>query len=416
MRDIIIKWFIPGIAFLLPWQTRWIFGGAEIVGQPFEFGIYSLYAIELLIFLIFLALGRLQIRQEYRLSLWLAGLVLVVSALSFIVAENSILSLIQWMHLAVALLFFVILLDHRVSIKRVFTGFVLGLVIPSLVGIFQFFYGSSAASTILGIAERDAARLGDSVIEYQGGRFLRAYGSFSHPNIFGGYLAVALAGIIGFWDKLKTKATIILSGIVGFIISFAFILTFSRSAWLGLGLGLLVGTIILAFKNKARAKMIVVPLSLILIGLAVLGSAGRLNFSSSFESRSIEERIVQYQEFPVVIGREVILGQGIGNYTLAIADVFTDREWWQYQPIHNVLLLIMGEIGLIGLLCVILWAASIDKINFARFPERQAVTAFMMGNILLLIVFFDHYLWSNWSGLALVALVMAATLRLGEEY
>lgn len=415
MRKIISHWLVPGIAFLLPWQTRWIFGGFEVQGQVSEFGIYSLFAVEVLVLAAFLLLWPLKIRQEYRLPVWLLSLVGVMAAMSIGLASDGLLALNQWLHLLFAGIFFIILLDERVDLRRVLVGLGLGLIVPSFIGIWQFFVGRSEASTWLGLAARDATRLGDSVLQINSQRILRAYGSFSHPNIFGGYLAVALAALLGLWSSLKTKSTVVLAGLVGFILSFALVLTFSRSAWLGLGLGLLVGALVMAIKDATRAKKIVLPLSIVIITVAVIGSVARFGLSSEFESRSINERVEQYQEFPAVIGSNWILGQGLGNYTVAAAEVFTSRVWYELQPVHNVPLLILGEIGLLGLLAIIIWAASIDRINFARFPKRAAVTAFMMGNTILVIAFFDHYLWSTWSGLALVALVMAATVRFGED-
>lgn len=415
IQELTYKWGLPIFFFILPWQTRWIIDVVNVSGQPYEFGILSIYVIEIFLLFIVVLMGCINFAKESKLTIRLMLLLFIPIVISFLFVVDIRLAYVQAMHFAVAMLLFLALMDRNVSLKKVIISFTAGLLLPALLGIYQFVLGSSPSSTVLGMSEHFAERLGEAVIELRGGRVLRAYGSFPHPNIFGGYLAVALAGIIGFWNQWKEKSTRIFLGVSGVILSIALLMTFSRSAWLGLLLGLLLGAIVLVYKNTARARLIVVPVALIAIVGILLLTTGRLNMGSEIESRSITERVEQYQEFPQVVGKNWIFGNGIGNYTLAIDERFPNREWWEYQPIHNVPLLIVGEIGLFGLLIIGLWAASIDKINFARFPNREAVTAFMMGNVILIIAFFDHYLWSSWAGLALVVYVMALTVRLGES-
>jgi hypothetical protein len=64
----------------------------------------------------------------------------------------------------------------------------------------------------------------------------------------------------------------------------------------------------------------------------------------------------------------------------------------------------------------LIFLSRIDILNFSRFPNVDAIAAFAMGNVLLLIAFFDHYLWSSWSGLTLAVFVLALTIRLGQNY
>ncbi|MCH8049136.1 O-antigen ligase family protein [Patescibacteria group bacterium] len=423
MRARVLTFGLPFFFFLLPWQTRWIFGQALINGEAFEFGVMSLYLTEILLLLVVLLSGKIKFHKQSILPARLALFILVPVAISVAFALNPQLSLVHFMHLALSMLLFLAMLDARVSIKRVMIGFTAGLILPALLGMWQVATGGSGASTLLGLAQREAARLGESVIELQDGRrVLRAYGGFSHPNVFGGYLAVGLAGIIGMWRGLTKRKDKVLLGTAAVFLTMGLILTFSRSAWLGLILGIALGALVLLIKNTDRVRQLVIPIAIIFIGavfaVSVTGglALSRFDLSSVFEIRSVSERLDQYKEFPTIVGSSWLFGHGAGNYSLAVAEAFPDRQWWEYQPIHNVPLLVLGEIGLVGLIIVLLWSSIIDKMNFARFPNPDAVTAFMMGNVILVILFFDHYLWSSWAGLALVAYVMALTVRLGIPY
>jgi hypothetical protein len=404
MREFVIKWGLPSVAFLLPWQTRWIFYETLLGGQPFDFGALSLYAAELLLLAVVLLSGRpiwaMKVHRPVKWSL----LLLIVAGVSVISADNQFLALIALMHLAFAVIFFVALLDERVELRRVLIGFCAGLVIPSFLGLWQFFTGGSSESTLLGLATRDSARLGEAVFELNDQRVLRAYGSFGHPNIFGGYLAVGIFGLLHLWrgESAKLDRYLMVSGLALF--SVALIATGSRSAILGLIVGLIVWQ--LKSKNGRSAKKcfhIFVPIFALLLFIGWPLISSRSNLSSAIESRSIIERLEQYQDFSQVVAGQWFFGQGIGNYTLASREAFPDREWWQYQPIHNVLLLIVGEIGLIGLACALLFVVSL------------AQTGFSFGAVIIVVALFDHYPWSLWSGSALVALVAGLSARYREE-
>lgn len=187
---------------------------------------------------------RLNIEKKYLRPAGLITLLMMIVLVSLLFSINHLVSIGGAMHFVYALFLFMLLLDKRVDVKRAMAGFVAGLVLPSVLGIAQFVFGGSFSSTLLGLNVRDAVVLGDSVIQSSDGtRMLRAYGSFAHPNIFGGYLAVGIASIFGLWEHAKTQKDVILLGLAGAIESVALVLTFSRSAWLGLALALLVGLI-----------------------------------------------------------------------------------------------------------------------------------------------------------------------------
>ncbi len=402
MRDFVIKWGLPTVAFLLPWQTRWIFYETLLGGQPFDFGVLSLYAIELLLLLVIVLSGGPRWSPEARRPAQLALFVLLAGLFSVTAAINQPLALVALMHLAFAVIFFLALLDQRVEIRRVIIGFCAGLVIPCLLGLWQIVTSGSGASTLLGLATRDAARLGEAVFMIGGERVLRAYGSFGHPNIFGGYLAVGILGLLSL-AKHYPKRLFIIVGLILFATTL--IATGSRSAILGLVFGLIIW--FTRAKNLRLPKKYLptfIVSGIVIIVLAWPFVASRLDFSSTVESRSISERVAQYQDFPSIVSGHWLTGQGIGNYTLATREAFPDRQWFEYQPIHNVWLLIVGEIGLLGLFCFVLWMASIVYLSEKSF-----------FGVLFIISLLDHYLWSLWSGLVLLALVAGLTFRLGEK-
>jgi O-antigen ligase len=251
-----------------------------------------------------------------------------------------------------------------------------------------------------------------------GSRVLRAYGTFPHPNNFGGYLTVGILTTLALPFTGARRAR----GIIAAVLAVGLVITASRSALLGLILGGAITMMIVHVKRTTLATKLVMPIAFSVIALALgvtlfaPSLAASLRGGGALEDRSLSERADQYREFPATVeGTDWLIGNGPRNYVYAVADEHPERSVWDYQPIHNVPLLLASELGLIALILVIAWCASIDRINFARFPNREAAYACGMGMALLFVTFFDHYLWSSWGGLALGAYVMALSLRLGEN-
>lgn len=422
---------LVAFVMLLPWQTRLIYDFVELQGAVSEYGILSIYGSEVVLILGLIlgysVFGPPQLRKENTrpalIALGLLGFVLLATIFSF----SSAISLASFLHLGAAMLFFTAILDERTNVRRVIFAFPLSLIIPAILGLWQVIEGGSPSSSLFGLAAREAERLGDSVVVLANGtRVLRSYGSFPHPNMFGGYLAVGVVAVLWFLTQLHSspnydRKRLAIFGL--FVLLFGtLMLTGSRSAMLGLALGLSLALLVLRAKNVKRARIAVIPIATVVIGAALLGTIfapnvlAELRGGGELEVRSLTERAEQYREYPnVMSSKDWFIGNGLGTYVFAHAEVYPTRSVWEYQPIHNALLLIIAEIGLIGVAIVIFWSSTIDQMNFARFPNPDAVTAFAMGNVVLVILFFDHYLWSSWSGLALIAFVMALTVRMGES-
>ncbi|PIZ55779.1 hypothetical protein COY25_00275 [Candidatus Uhrbacteria bacterium CG_4_10_14_0_2_um_filter_41_7] len=408
--------------FSLPWQTRFIFGQVNIGGSPYEYGIQSLYVTQMLVLFIALLVLDLKWKKVYA-KLVVLGLALVwlATIFSLFFSINKTLASTSLVQLIFSFVLFLLLLDKRVQLKFLLKAFIFGLVLPVMLGVFQFFNGASFASTYLGLASRSSERLGDAVLLIGNTRVLRAYGSFSHPNIFGGYLAVGLVAIFSTLQSVKKNSEQIVFSLIGVLLSLGLILTFSRSAFAGLAVGVVLGTVIFLVKRPSYAKRLVGPAVGFMVVLALLitlfSSAILSRFSgvSPVESHAISERLDQYRDFPEVIGSSWLLGYGLGNYTLAIHEAFPNRQWFEYQPVHNVPLLVVGEIGILGLFILIALVITATLINFKRFSHIDAVFAFMTASLILTITFFDHYIWTSWSGQTLAVFVLALLARSGER-
>lgn len=426
----IATWGATVIAFLLPWQTRWMFGEVSIEGAHTEFGVMSLFVTEILVaivgIVVLLSRKDAQRTAHDALPLRLGAVACVMIVLGAAFAQNSAFSLAMAMHVLFAFGLFALLCSELVDFKRVCIGFVAGLVPSLTLGVIQVVSGSSPASSWLGLAARDAAQLGDAVFTMDGERMLRAYGTFSHPNVFGGYLGVALfawwyvlAAYRSYWSY---RTHLALGGTITAFLLLGLVLTGSRSAFLGVLLGLALSMIARLVASRRIRPFAVSGAAIAVIGFVLFGSVAFSTIVSEIrgggvhEERSLTERIELYEAFvPFVAAMNPLVGYGVGSYVTSYAAFDPGNEVFEYQPVHNAFLLAFAEVGILGALALIAFWASLGRCLFHHLPHRDALYALGMVSVVVTIACFDHYLWSSWAGLALCAMVSAATVRLGTS-
>jgi O-antigen ligase len=266
---------------------------------------------------------------------------------------------IQLVALAVTVALFT---TSRVSVWAVVAGVTAGLGVSGLVAILQ-----AAAQSPIGLSEigeysiRSGARL--SVLVADGLRYLRPYGLTPHPNPLGGLLAAALpVTYTAFIVSRKAWLTASLLGVT-LIGWFALLLTFSRSAWVGLAGGGVcwVGMSLLGkFKLSAgQITRMVLSLALIIgIGLLFIGLYPEFIFArtglgdTQNEQRSLVDRVFFTEYTLEMIAKNPVFGVGIGmnDWEIAQAIVRDPRKPALIgYPVHNVPLLILAELGIVGI-------------------------------------------------------------------
>jgi len=402
---------------LLPWQTRFIFDVLEISGESSEYGALSLYAVEVLVVLAFALRGR---PMHHLASKRIIKALYFFLAIGFFSLTFSSFSGVGWFHLLhvfSAVMLFSLVLDERMNLKWMISAFAIGLIGPVLLGVYQTIQGSSGDSTLLGLAAKHVDTSGVAVVETASGRMLRAYGSFPHPNIFGGYLSVALVLLAWLARYIRHRRDLVLLCIPIIVLSASLIMTFSRGAWLGL----IAGGLFLIWQMFWNRKMppsramplITFGLLTMLITLGVFHNqvVARFDTSLRVEAISVEERASQYMTFNDVFFSSPILGAGPGAYTFALEQLDPGNPSWSYQPVHNTLLLIMAELGIIGFFFGVRWVYLMDKQTYSLKRNAHTMFALSVGLTLLVIAFFDHYLWSLWPGLALSAFTLGIISR-----
>jgi len=435
-----IEYLFYLFVFLLPLQTRWLYEEGILNNGHWEYGSFSLYLTEILLGLIFLLVILVAIKQIkksgtklniQKLDILLISF-LIFTGLSIIWSINAYLSWQVWLVIIEA--FTLLYLASRIGWDYIKLGiaFVLAGFIQSVLAIYQFSVQSVFASKWLGMSGQSVDAGGVSVIE-GAGRWLRAYGSLPHPNMLGGFLAITILILFGLLFKYRAKyynppwkiskgllfsAIFLFSSLV--ILTYGLLLSFSRSAWLALIVATIFIWLVLIFKKEKKQLLFFFKLNIIMLLVVVFFTASygnllsnRVNVDSRLEAQSISERQVGYNQALEIIKDKPLLGVGLGAYTQALYDKDNTLPSYSYQPVHNIDLLVMSELGIIGWLILTITIIYLIYLGFRKLRTEDNEFLILMSAFLVILVigFFDHYLWSLYFGLVLSFLITGLYIK-----
>jgi len=397
--------------FLLPWQSKLILRPSVT-----NFNEISLYASHLILLLVLICFFVHKIKHRERAEkityFWyfLIGLELFI-LFSFFFAADQILAFYRYILFLVGLgLFYLLQEGFRKNVYEdcclnkinIVYSFLASVFLQALLGIYQFLTQSSFACKYLGLAAHYPDSLGASIIETVSGRWLRAYGGLDHPNIFGGVLAVSLVIVAYLLAKKKmlNSSQEVWSSIFLFIFYFfalfALFFTFSRAAWLALVVGLVI-LLIQLIVNKDRWMLgryiALLFFSLVLISIVSFSYSDlittRWHMDSRLEVKSLTERQAYLDQAKDLIKDNWLFGVGPGNYTVALmTQNKITSSIWDYQPVHNVFLLLWSESGIFALLFFVLFLIFLIK------KDRREAFSWAIFGVLIILMLFDHWLWS----------------------
>lgn len=151
-----------------------------------------------------------------------------------------------------------------------------------------------------------------------------------------------------------------------FILHILIVVSFSKS---GLLLGIILDGIYLTSLKRASLfhveqfqKTLFSSISVILKGI-LLGAVLIVATTPYTDIiATLSKRLMYFSDAWNIVLNNMWLGVGLGQYVAHIPD--NNRALWQYEPVHNVLMLLWSEIGLLGLvlLLVIIFLECYDYI------------------------------------------------------
>jgi len=409
------EYFFYALIFLLPLQTRWMVRLGELNGGYFEYGTISLYFTDILVlwslclFVILAIFNRKFSIFNFQFSkIWITiGILELFIFISIFSAYDWQLALYGYGVFLLGIGLFFVATTLRYDPLKVYISLAAAGVVQSLLGLWQVAVQSVYGSKWLGMAAQQASDVGVSVVGSDSARWLRAYGSLPHPNMLGGFLALALVCSVILYvtaHHRRQRAGVAFGAAAMLLNSVGLVATFSRSGWLAAFVGLaILGVWTLARYHRQGAAVFAKALIVIALGASLAGGAlygqlhTRVMATDRLEVNSLTERARYQRDAWRIINNNWLFGVGIKNYGLALYEIDSERSVYEYEPVHNVFLLIWAEVGAVGFVCFLVllfycFFVAWQKKNFASMS---------LFAVLVVLIFFDHWLWSLHFGVLL---------------
>lgn len=273
-----------------------------------------------------------------------------------------------------------------------------------------------------------------------GTKILRAYGTFPHPNVLGGFLAVVILYEIylAFSQIIQRQGWIRWIYRIMFHLTFlGAILTFSRSSWLSIAFGL--SGLVSSYRNIDRLRNIVLLLIIAVLPILAISSFSPLGtgiyrrFLPFKSDMFLQERVEFHKEAVKVIRKNPFIGVGTGNGLISLVqgkgnfdynsnDVIISnlKDPWQYQYPHSVPMVVLLELGLVGLFLasafVVLVLQRSARVLIAQDRGWGLVRVALFSAAVLSPLLLDHYLWTSQPGRILLwGLLGALAAAIGRQ-
>lgn len=275
----------------------------------------------------------------------------------------------------------------------------------SLLGMGQIAKGGSLNGIFYWLGERNFSffTIGIAQLSVVGQGLVRAYGTFSHPNSLAGFLLVSLV----MWTRLRNEKQVISNKIkniwwwgVFWVGTMGVFLCGSRLGWI-----LVIGLVIYNFKflisNDKLDKKKLTGAVMLMAGLGLLGMAlininyKNESFLGGWDKAGWDKRINLSLASVKMVRERWWTGVGLGNFVVALPRYGAEQKFYWMQPVHNIGLLALSEVGVLGTIIISWWV--VNKSEKWKLKRN-------FGWMILLVIgstgLVDHYWWTlpqnNW--------------------
>ena len=415
--------FFVVFVFLLPSQLAYHFWPkyAFIFGIKTDYLAPALYLSDIVVILIFLVwlgewiLGKKRqtffLKQVKKVFVWLIPILLIV-VLNIIFANIPQVALYKWVKVVeVSLLaIFISKKDPFCFKKEIVYPIMFSCIFFGLLGIMQFVFQKTLGGYFYYLGERTfrSSTPGIALIYLYGHEYLRVYSTFPHPNALAGYFSVVLSLVWLSKNKKRVsqkyfRATL---AIFTLIASTCLILTFSRTAVV-----VIVLAVLLYFFRKNLTQKIIY---IFLFGYLVLSLAQPFIINLFFQKnlmlgQSLTERLYLLSASRQIISQHFLLGVGLNNFIPELARLYQIHAGhWILQPVHNIALLVLAEVGVLGFL---LFVYILLKTFIKILLNKNKRWLFFPIFLILVTGFFDHYWLTLQQNMFLTSLIFGLTFR-----
>lgn len=189
----------------------------------------------------------------------------------------------------------------------------------------------------------------------------------------------------------------------------ALLLTFSRSAWVAgtVGIGMSIWYLVSRKKLQSYFSFILYTIPFILFVVSLVLTVSPQEESVVVRQQLNAAAISMWQGSPA-------FGVGLGNFLVELPKNLVSRQIYFLQPVHNIYLLLLSEVGVvgIGLIVLSLWALLRQETRNKRQEIRkfEHVACLVSLVSLLILGLVDHYLLTLQQGQLLLTVLIGMSI------
>jgi len=394
-----INFFLPYIfIFLLPTQLgkHFFFDFSYINGVRVDYIAPTLYLIDIVFFLIIIFNFRLFFSFLKNKKILIVFLFLTIN---FIFSQSKIITVFSFLKIFQILFVFYFFYHIRIK-KKLFLISILSItLIEWFLSLYQLKFGHSFDGIFYFLGERHISINHPSIAKvfFFDKEILRPYATFSHPNSLAGFYLLLYVFLItkkNFYNYQLLKTFLI------FLSASLIFLSFSKVAIFVF----LVVNIIFYFQKIKHCRLC------LLVKIFTFSTLSFIFLFSKGDTLSLEKRKELFFQGLNIIKSYPIFGVGIGNYLLAQKNFPSSFPLFFNQPVHNIFLLVIAEIGILFFVLILFFTIIFFKKNY----KKITTTIYYLLFTIFTTGFFDHYwltLKQNFLVLALIFGVVFQDLK-----
>lgn len=416
------KFFFYLLILFLPTQFGKHFwpDSSFVYGLRLDYLSPTIYLTDIFIFLIFVFSIKAQLRilrRIKKLELGVFSIFILSLIIGISLAKNpaaGVYGLIKFFEFSY-LAFYIYQNIKSFNKKILFYSFLIGLIFESSLSFLQYINQGSIGGIFYFFGERQYSFQTPGIAKalINGQLILRPYATFSHTNVFAGYLIVNSFFLFLFIPKGKIAKSLLTIAFIFTTLSLT--LSLSRVSILDWIVCLLFLFGILIYKKYKKGKSNVKISFIAIAGLLVLFSAFLFQksiiiqrfLSTSLLDESIKQREDLIHQAISMFSINPVFGVGLNNFFNNLSP-FSEKILL-IQPVHNIFILMLSETGVIGFLFLLfILVLGIARILSLKGDKRNYLICIFFSFCFL--GSFDHYFFTLQQGQLLFTIFLSLTL------
>ena len=317
---------------------------------------------------------------------------LVYIASNIFFSASPYVVIFRWLKVLEFVLFGYYIIQTKPSFGVTSLVITVSMMYSSLIAIMQFVFQHSIGGIFWYLGERsfDVSTAGIARVDWcwltatNCMELLRPYATFPHPNVLAGFLAITIC--ISLWQLLShhigNKKIRIWYWITISVSCIALILTFSRGVWLMSIIAILtmLGVLYKKTVTQTLSWIFLISLTCIIMALPYFLSLMKQSESVSMRNELALAALAMWKSYPLI-------GVGFNAFLIHLPTVLPARYLFFLQPPHSIYLLMLSELGIIGVGSIGWFIYALIK-KLLRLPNKFPLIILLLYGLLGTI---DHY-------------------------